>query len=531
MSDDPVSEEPRRLAWVLALGIAGIAAWLRLWHLRQGLPGMLHPDEGPVLDAVKRVMASPSLHPRFFIYPALQIYLTAGAATLAYPFMKWAGAAQSWSLFCMDEDALATIGRALVAAFGLGTVGLAYAVGKEMRSRRAGVFAAVFMAVCPYHAMSTRYTSVDVPMTFWVMAGLWCAVAHVRRPRAWRLWLGAAFVGAAAATKYLGVLFFLPLAASALMPPRPSASEGWGRRGLLIAGLFAVTFAVFSLLAPYTWLDYASFKATMDRETQFGYQEQFGWDLTPSGLIYHRYVYQLLASLPFTLGFGVYAMALVGLVVVWRQCRGTRAPLLLAVAGYFVLVGSLEHIFPRYLIPLLPLLCVAAGIGMAGLTRSASRAVRCAGWAIGGAGTLHAALMAGTMAAGMAPQPGHAAAAWLDEHLPPGSTIAVAHERPIVPKGKRRYRWVRLEPDKPWLARVQPDCLVVDGWTLRSLERAGASHADRLAFFASLDAPGSAYRLAAEFDPHYFTESLYAKLDPQLANQFESACIKLYVRK
>ncbi len=527
------SAEPSRRrwrTWAAAAALAAAAAALRLWNLRQGLPELLHPDEGPVLDAVQRVLASPSLHPRFFIYPALQIYLTAGAAAAAWPLLHAAGLARDWAAFRLDEAALAAVGRALVAAFSLGTIAWTYAVARTLRSPRAGWWAAAFLAVCPYHALSTRYTSVDTPMAFWAMAAVWCAAAYVRRPRPWLLWLGAGFVAAAAATKYLGVLFWLPLACAAFAGRGEAAPRSPARRAALAAGLLAAVVAGFSLLAPYTWIDLPGFLATMRHETRFGYQEQFGWDLAPPGFIYHRYVYQLCASLPFTLGFGVYAMSLWGAAAVWRCGRPARASVLPALAVYFALVGSLSHIFPRYLIPLLPLLCVCAGGGFDAAASSPRARTRRLAWALGLAGAAHAGLMAATMARGLNPLPAFQAAEWIERRLSPYAVVASAHERPLLPHRGRR-RWIHLEPRREWLDKVKPDCLVVDGWTLMSLERAGPRRRREREFFASLDAPDSPYRLAAVFDSRYFTEDLYARLDPQFRNQFESACVKLYVRK
>ena len=485
-----------------------------------------------MLDAAKRVLLSGSLNPHFFIYPALQVYLTAAAAAIAYPFVLLAGCADGWAQYCMKEACLATAGRTVVALFGLGTVFVAYAVGKLMHSSGAGLAAAAFVAVCPYHALDTRYTNVDVPMAFWALATLCLAVSYARRQQPWRLWVGAATVGAAAATKYLGFLFVLPLAAAALAHPRPqSSSEVLRRTGLAIA-LVAAAAACFLTLAPYTLLDYASFAATMAHEARYGYQSQFGWDLSPRGLVYHKFAYQLLASLPFCLGFGIHVMALWGLACVWRRCRETRLVFAVAFACYFLLVGSLEHIFPRYLAPLLPMLCVAAGVGCAALTASPVRWRRAAAWLLSAAAIVHAGLMAVTMIWGMSPHVGRLAERWLAKHVPAGSTVAVSKfAKHAMPLPDVPFRLIPLAADHRWLSQERPDCIVVEGWTLMGLERAAEEHSAELRFFRTLGGAESSYRLAAVFDPKYFTEGLYARLDPQFRNHFESACIRIYVRE
>jgi len=521
----------RRATRIALLIILAVAAWLRLWNLTQGLPGLLHPDEGPVLDPIKRVMFSGSLNPRFFIYPALQIYLTAGVAAAAYPFVSVAGVVGSWAQYCLHELCLATIGRGLVAAFGIGTVLLAYGVAKSMRSPRAGLAAAAFMAVCPYHALDTRYTNVDVPMAFWGLASLWCVLSYARTGKPTKLWLGAALVGVATATKYLGVLFFVPVALAATASPSPKSWKEVLRRLRLVPLLFAATTGCFFALAPYTLIDYPSFSATMGHEMRYGYQSQFGWDLSPRGIIYHKFTYQLLASLPFTLGLGVYVVTLLGLVAVWRSCRETRGVFLAGVGTYFLLVGSLEHIFPRYLVPLLPMLCVAAGVGWATGVTSGVRWRRVLVRTLCVVGLLHSGLMAATMADELDPHVGYSARDWITRNVRPGSTVAASYLQHMIPFVGADFRVVRLEPSTDWHDKEAPECVVVDGWTLMGLERAPHAHPDALTFFRGLGRADSAYRLAQVFEPKYFTEALYARLDPQFRNQFESACLRMYLRK
>lgn len=513
------------------LAIVAVAAWLRLWNLTQGLPGVLHPDEGPVLDSVKRVLLSGSLHPRFFIYPALQIYLTAAAAAFAHPLLSWASHVPAWPQYCTSELHLATVGRALVAAFGVATVVLVYVIGRRLVSGTAGLAAAAFLAVCPYHALDTRYTNVDVAMTFWGLLALHCALVHARRPRPWVLWTGVAAVGAAAATKYLGVMFVLPLWVAVFCQPPGPKGRGLLKRTALCAGLLAGVALAFLALAPYTVLDYPSFRAAMDHETRYGYQAQLGWDLSPRGWVYHRYVYQLAASLPFCLGFGIHALALWGLAALWRRRGPGRWVFMAGVVPYFLLVGSLEHVFPRYLVPLLPGLCVAAGAAVAAGMDSGRRWRRGLVWALAGLGLAQGIGMASTMSAGMDPHIGYQAEAWITDNVPAGSTVAASYLQHMIPFRDQRYRLVRLEPTHAWLARHRPHCLVVDGWTLMSLARAGETHRDPLRFYRSLDRSDSPYRHAATFDAHYLTEGLYAELDPQFRNHFESACMKIYLRR
>src|SRR5947209_7971931 len=48
------------------------------------------------------------------------------------------------------------LGRSVVAAVGLATVGLVYLIGRDLYGRAAGVLAALLLAVMPYHVVVTR---------------------------------------------------------------------------------------------------------------------------------------------------------------------------------------------------------------------------------------------------------------------------------------------------------------------------------------------------------------------------------------
>jgi len=84
--------------------------------------------------------------------------------------------------------------------------------------------------------------------------------------------------------------------------------------------------------------------------------------LTPSlGWYGKPYFYQLFASLPYALGWPLYALALAGIVVAARRRELADRIVLSAILPYFAFMGSQQVVFPRYLLPLFPGLIVLAG--------------------------------------------------------------------------------------------------------------------------------------------------------------------------
>jgi hypothetical protein len=84
-------------------------------------------------------------------------------------------------------------GRFLAAAIGVATVILTYLIGIRLYGRRAALFAALFMALMPYHVVVSRQILLDGPMTFFCTLTLYFMVrfAETERP----IWLIAAGAG------------------------------------------------------------------------------------------------------------------------------------------------------------------------------------------------------------------------------------------------------------------------------------------------------------------------------------------------
>ena len=82
------------------------------------------------------------------------------------------------------------VARLFSVAFGLATVYVVYRIGRMLYGRTAGVFAAMILALMPYHVIVTRQMILDGPMTFSATLSLYFVArfASDRQPE----WLYAA---------------------------------------------------------------------------------------------------------------------------------------------------------------------------------------------------------------------------------------------------------------------------------------------------------------------------------------------------
>ncbi|MFI5143460.1 MAG: ArnT family glycosyltransferase, partial [Thermoanaerobaculales bacterium] len=163
--------------------LAVLLVLLFFWRL--GAVPLLEPDEGRYTEIPREMLASHD-----FVTPHLDAVLYFEKPPLVY----WANAA-AIAAFGLNEFAA----RLWSAMLGLAGLGLAYALGRAMGNRRAGVIAAAALGTMPLYVALGRLATIDMTLTFCLSAALacfWLAHREEDRGRARWLWLGA--FGAAA---------------------------------------------------------------------------------------------------------------------------------------------------------------------------------------------------------------------------------------------------------------------------------------------------------------------------------------------
>jgi hypothetical protein len=110
--------------------------------------------------------------------------------------------------------------RLFAVAFGLATVAAGYAVGARVYRRRAGVIAALLLAVMPYLVVVNRQALLDGPMAFFSVLGLWFLARFAAEGRRWLLYAAGAVLGLAFISKETAIV--LVPAAYAFLAVSPS---------------------------------------------------------------------------------------------------------------------------------------------------------------------------------------------------------------------------------------------------------------------------------------------------------------------
>jgi hypothetical protein len=379
--------------------ILAVGATLRFYGLNWDEGQWLHPDERQIYFLVMKLAwpgslteaLSPAsaLNPGFFAYGSLPVYLLKLVVALLQPL---------WPAL-RNPDNLHLAARPLAVLFDLGSVTLTYRLARILLPaprdqggvRWGPLLAAAFSALAVLAVQLARFYTADPLLTFFVLLTLNLAAdvarddGHSRGRRAgrWqRVALGVA-LGLALATKVSAApLFFVLFVASytqsqhaeagdAASPPPTMLSRSLVALRQMILPLL-VAAATFFLIQPYALIDWRTFLSDTLRESEIARGTfDVPYTLQYAGTVPYVYFIWQTALWGLALPLGLVAWAgLVASLARWLRRGGWADALLLAWAGtYFVITGLFYAKYLRYMLPLVPVLCILA----AGLLVGAAR--------------------------------------------------------------------------------------------------------------------------------------------------------------
>ena len=352
----------RAVVILAAILLAGLA--LRTLGLSFGLPNThCRPDESTLVHRALAIGAG-DLNPHFFNYPSLHFYVLAVLYGLYFIVGFVGGAfadtATFAAKFLTDPSIFYLIGRGLSVLMGVASVWVLYGIGVRLGGYLVGLAGALFLSCSFLHVRDSHFLTVDIPATFYLLVAVLFSLRHIEGRAMRDLVLGAIFLGLSAATKYnLGLFAGIVFIAAC------RENESWRSRGERLCWVAGIMAAAFIAGSPYVLLDFATFWRDLSYERLHfarGHEADLG-----RGWWYH-----LGFTLPLGLGWPLFVAALLGLARWLWWHRRIEYALLVGVIAYYAVAGSGKVVFMRYMLPLLPLLCLAA----AGLVVSLGRSAR-----------------------------------------------------------------------------------------------------------------------------------------------------------
>ena len=344
-----------RWLWTIVL----LGAALRFFPIWFGLPYLrARPDEDAAVFRALGMLGG-DLNPHFFHWPSLTFYAFAGLFAAASSIVRAVPVD-----FALREPEYFLLARGLIALAGTLTIVVLFRMARRIADVNTALLAALFLAVAILHVRDSHFAMTDVLMTLLVLLSLALLLSATDRalqcpgdrPHASRWFAAAGLLGGlAASTKYSAAAILVSMGVSqAILLARDRA----GLPALAPSRAFVVTFAIgFLMASPYAVLDWHTFWVDLQfTMTHLG--AGHGVDLG-KGWIYHP-----TTSLPYGVGWSIFVAGIAGVVPFVRHY-----PRHAAIVGAFALalyasLGTGRTVFFRYVMPLVPIVCLLAAIAV-----------------------------------------------------------------------------------------------------------------------------------------------------------------------
>ena len=240
------------------------------------------------------------------------------------------------------------------------------------------------------------------------------------------LLIGAA-IGLAVASKYTAALVAVSPLVATLLARRPIASS---LRNLVALGLAALVFCF--VATPFSFLHFSQFRAAMAYEYEHVHSLHYGFSLPAVGWQYHKYVYELFAGFPFSLGFALYASAVAGSAWVLLGLRREHVVVLAFAVPFFAILGHWTFTPLRYMLPVVVLGAAVAGLWQGSWIESGPGWRRTIGATVAAVVLAYTTLFTVSTTARLRHDTRIEAAHWLDETLKPGERLLLCGYSPYM---------------------------------------------------------------------------------------------------
>jgi hypothetical protein len=347
--------------------VIAAGAFMRFNNLYWDEGHYLHPDERlyvntsvAQLPSSWAVFFSPKspLNPHMFYYGALPLYIY----NVILLILQRLNPLVNWSFLLVSRSVSATVSTL--------TIVFLFLAARRILQLKSAVIAVLLFGFAVGSIQYAHFNTTESILTFQAILMTYLSIVYIQTgSSARRRWVSAGLgilLGTAFASKITGLSFGLIPAAAFLIYLINNWSTGKRRNlilSLLADGIILTVLAVASGIigSPYNLIDYPSFQ----REQSYMQGVTWGEFKPPFIIIYEftkPYLYQLFQILPWILSPVTLAFSLIGWLVMWIRTSKNRPffIILLWPTVYFLTTGIWYAKFARYMVPLLPFLCLYA---------------------------------------------------------------------------------------------------------------------------------------------------------------------------
>jgi len=342
---------------LLLLVILAIAAIARCWGINFGLPNTnCRPDEIITIGKAFRAGAG-NLNPEYFYHPAFYFYFISifygFYFIFGFIFRRYTSILDFAMEYAKDPTNFFLIARSITALLGTLTVFMVYLIARDLFDKRTARVSALFLGLAYLHVRDSHYATTDVAQAFLIMASVFFIMKCADIKTLKNYVLAGVLAGLAFATKYAGVFLVLPMSITHFFNIAEEKKRLLDKR--IIWFLTAVALA-FLIGAPFTVLDFPHFKENILK--QFAKLDLMQTDVYIGRAFWRQFSF----SLFFGLGWSLLFSAIAGFFIfVKKDLRKaiifSSFPLL-----YYAFAGKGYEAYARYMIPIVPFLCITAAV-------------------------------------------------------------------------------------------------------------------------------------------------------------------------
>lgn len=328
------------LAIILAASIL-----LRFGNLAWGEGYYFHPDENNIAQALLNL--DQKGNPEFYAYGQLPLFLSLSLARGYNSFFhKQAALNFHQAIFFL---------RFWSALTGVASVWVTYLLGKKLITPIAGLIAAAITAFLPGLIQAGHFGTTESLLSFLYLALAYSSLCFYQQGKAKDFILIGFWGGLALATKISAALFgLIPLVTLLFLPKKPI-------RWLEIAAIILATTIIFS---PFLIINLSQTLNTLryeiaiaQGETTVFYTRQF--------LGTFPFLFQIIKIFPFSLGWTVLSISLLGIVIVFKKRKNKKKffswlIILIPTLTFFTYQGQLFTKWTRFMTPILPIFSLLA---------------------------------------------------------------------------------------------------------------------------------------------------------------------------
>lgn len=332
------------------LGIILLSGFvLRIWGINFGLPYLFHQDE-PMVVTHALAYGSGDMNPHYFAIPPLTSYILFFIYGIYYIFGKLTGVFDTPEAFASgffnDPSVFYILGRLFIGAIpGVLCIFFVYKLYKRLfESYKGALFSAAIMAVGFLNVENSHYIYVDTLMVLFLVLSVLQLIKTYTLPTFKNYILSGILIGVITAVKYNAVLVIAAFFIMHLLsrPNRKSKLTGM----YLISGIILIPL-VFFIANPYAILDFKFFINALLRQSDAEFY--IGW------------IHHVGYSLKEGIGLFVLILGALGMISMVIKDWRTGAIFLSFPAVFYLHLVFFSQRFPRYALPLIPFLSIAAG--------------------------------------------------------------------------------------------------------------------------------------------------------------------------